>query len=79
MAKATIEYDLDDPEDVRMFHLATKAIHYQLFVWDFSNEVLRPLWKHGIPDTIKTSDEMLEHLQAEFGRLFYEYGLEPPD
>ncbi len=79
MAKATIEYDLDDPEDVRMFHLATKAINYQLFVWDFSNEVVRPLWKNGIPEEINSAEEMLEHLQAEFGRLYDEYGLESPD
>jgi len=76
--KAILKFDLNDPDDTREFHLASKAKDYQLFVWSFSEDVLRRYYRYGLPKEITNTEELLEHLRAEFRRLFEEYKLDDP-
>jgi hypothetical protein len=79
MAKGTLTFDLDDPDDRDAFNRACKADDYQIFIWDYSQEVIRPLWKHGIPEELKDPDALLEHLRDKFFETLSDRGLSDTD
>lgn len=76
--KAIIKYDLEDIDDTAAFHLACKAKDYQMFVWDFGQDVLRKFDRDGVPDNLVTHVEIVGHIRDEYSRLFNEYKLEDP-
>ena len=76
--KAIIKYDLEDPDDTRAFHLACKAQDYQMFVWDFGQDVLRKFDRYGVPDNLATPAEIVCRIRDEYIRMFNEYKLEDP-
>ncbi len=77
--KGILEFDLDDFDDKNKFELAGKVLDYQMFVWDYGQEVLRKYYKYGLPDEYKNNaDALLEHLRDEFYRLKEERGLQDP-
>lgn len=73
--KAILKFDLDDPDDKRQHDLALKGKSYSMFVWDYWNEVIRPLYKHDLPEKFKDGDALLEHMRTQFLEYLHEYGL----
>lgn len=47
MAKAILEYNLQDIDDRHDFKLANKASDMYLVLWDVAQEIFRPYRKHG--------------------------------
>lgn len=76
--KGILKFDLTEPDEKRKFELAFKAEDYQLFIWDFSQDILRKYYKYGLPDALKDGEALIEHIRDEFYRLFNEYNLSEP-
>ena len=47
MAKATLTFNLDDPEDKANFKKAANANEAYLALWSIAQEIFRPARKHG--------------------------------
>jgi len=46
-AKATLEFDLSQPEQARSHRLCVSVDKLIMTLWDIRNEVFRPMRKHG--------------------------------
>lgn len=77
--KGILEYDLLDPEQEDDFKLAINARDYQLFIWEFSQGILRNYSKYGIPEHIKDAESLLEKIREEFYNFKEKYKIEDPD
>lgn len=64
--KATIEFDLSDPEDQRQYRLCNSAEDADAFIFDIG-EQLRSWDKYGSP--FKTAEEAIEGVREEYYRL----------
>lgn len=64
--KATIEFDLSDPEDQRQYRLCNSAEDSDAFIFDIG-EQLRSWDKYGSP--FKTAEEAIEGVREEYYRL----------
>jgi len=64
--KATIEFDLSDPEDQRQYRLCNSAEDADTFIFDIG-EQLRSWDKYGSP--FKTAEEAIEGVREEYYRL----------
>jgi len=73
--KGILRFDLSDPDDRREFSLACKARDYNLFVWDFSQEVLRKYCKYGLPEKYLGGEDLMEHIRDRFYELYNKYNL----
>ena len=60
--KATLEFDLDCPEDRLQHRKAIEAADLANFLWDLDQDVFRPARKHGYPDSVigRRLNELLE-------------------
>ncbi|HEV2524734.1 MAG TPA: hypothetical protein VGU44_06345 [Gammaproteobacteria bacterium] len=76
--KGILKFDLTDPDEKRKFELALKAEDYQLFIWNFSQNVLRKYYKYELPDELKNGESLIKHIYDEFYQLFNEYNLVEP-
>lgn len=70
-----LRFNLTDPNEKRKFELAIKAEDYQLFIWNFSQDVLCKYYKYELPDDLKDGETLIEHIHDEFYRLFNQYNL----
>lgn len=73
MAKATLRFNLEDPEDRHEFERMNAAASMANALWTISQEVFRPARKHGYPDT--ELRELTDHEVEVIGLLekkFYE-------
>lgn len=73
--KATLQFDLDDPEDRRSHELCTRAENYQGFVFNFWNDVLRKLNKHGIPENLDTTEKLRDYISDKYIEMKDEYNI----
>lgn len=73
--KAILKFDLSDEEDKRQHDLALKGEAYSAFVWDYWNDIIRPLYKHDLPDKFKDGDTLLEYMRTQFLEGLHERGL----
>ena len=64
--KATLEFDLSDPEDYRQYRLCNSAEDADAFIFDIG-EQLRSWYKYGSP--FKTAEEAIEGVREEYYRL----------
>ena len=64
--KATLEFDLSDPEDYRQYRLCNSAEDADAFIFDIG-EQLRSWDKYGSP--FKTAEEAIEGVREEYYRL----------
>lgn len=64
--KAILEFDLSDPDERQEHEWAINGRKYSMFVFEYFNNVLRPLYKHGIPDNLKDGDVLLQRLRDKF-------------
>jgi hypothetical protein len=48
--KATLEFDLDNPDDVYKYQSSTLSEKMRLALFDVGNEIFRPARKHGYTD-----------------------------
>jgi len=60
--KATLEFDLDCPEDRLQHKKAVDAADLSIFLWDLEQDLFRPARKHGYPDSVigRRLNELLE-------------------
>jgi hypothetical protein len=63
--RATLEFNLDEQEDVMAHRRAVLALDMALALWEFDNEVLRPVVKYG-------TDEAVCKVYEEVRRRFHE-------
>ena len=64
--KATLEFNLDDPEDERKYRICNSAEDKDVFIYDLG-EQLRSWYKYGSP--FKTAEEAIEGVREEYYRL----------
>jgi hypothetical protein len=70
--KATLEFDLSDPEDQRQYKLCNSAEDADAFIFDIG-EQLRSWDKYGSP--FKTAEEAIEGLREEYYRLIEHHNI----
>ena len=72
MAKATLEFNLDDNEDSQLFSRCVKATDMALVLWEI-NANLRRTFKHETDKKwdYKTIDEMMERI----ARIYEEHNI----
>jgi hypothetical protein len=60
--KATLEFDLDCPEDRLQHKKAVDAADLSIFLWDLEQDLFRTARKHGYPDSVigRRLNELLE-------------------
>ena len=64
--KATLKFDLSDPEEQRLYMLCNCAEIADAFIYDLG-QTLRSWYKYGCP--FKTPEEAIEGLREEYYRL----------
>ena len=64
--KATLKFDLSDPEEQRLYMLFNRAEDADAFIYDFG-QTLRSWYKYGCP--FKTAEEAIEGVREEYYRL----------
>lgn len=64
--KATLKFDLSDPEEQRLYMLCNCAEDANAFIYDLG-QTLRSWYKHGCP--FKTAEEAIEGVREEYYRL----------
>ena len=86
---ATLQYNLDDPDAKLEFKRATKVINAYIALWEFANEVLRPIRKYGahgddcINELLKKCTagddshgvELVEKLEEKFYEILEEHDI----
>lgn len=73
--KATLKFDLSDEDDKEKFNKALQGQSYSFFVFSYWNDVIRPLYKHDIPENLKNPDDLLEHMRQKFLDILADYNL----
>lgn len=73
--KATIEFDLHDPEDKREHQRMLKGMDMHLALWDISQE-LRSKVKYASDSMSKDEYEAWEQAQEMFYRIINEYTID---
>ena len=73
--KATIEFDLHDPEDTREHQRMLKSMDMHLALWDISQE-LRSKVKYASDSMSKDEYEAWEQAQEMFYRIINEYTID---
>ena len=73
--KATIEFDLHDPEDKREHQRMLKSMDMHLALWDISKE-LRSKVKYASDSMSKDEYEAWEQAQEMFYRIINEYTID---
>ncbi len=73
--KATIEFDLHDPEDKREHQRMLKSMDMHLALWDISQE-LRSKVKYASDSMSKDEYEAWEQAQEMFYRIINEYTID---
>ena len=73
--KATIEFDLHDPEDKREHQRMLKSVDMHLALWDISQE-LRSKVKYASDSMSKDEYEAWEQAQEMFYRIINEYTID---
>jgi hypothetical protein len=87
MPKATIEFNLDLPEDINAFKRATKATEAYISFFRIGQEVFRPNRKHGYGDpelqklveNNPAASEAIELLEKKFYEILEEEGIDLND
>ena len=64
--KATLKFDLSDPEEQRLYMLCNCAEDADAFIYDLGQK-LRSWYKYGCP--FKTPEEAIEGVREEYYRL----------
>jgi len=64
--KATLKFDLSDPEEQRLYMLCNCAEDANAFIYDLG-QTLRSWYKYGCP--FKTPEEAIEGVREEYYRL----------
>jgi hypothetical protein len=64
--KATLKFDLSDPEEQRLYMLCNCAENADAFIYDLG-QTLRSWYKYGCP--FKTPEEAIEGVREEYYRL----------
>ena len=64
--KATLKFDLSDPEEQRLYMLCNCAEDADAFIHDLG-QTLRSWYKYGCP--FKTAEEAIEGVRKEYYRL----------
>jgi hypothetical protein len=64
--KATLKFDLSDPEEQRLYMLCNSAEDADAFIYDLG-QTLRSWYKYGSP--FKTAEEAIEGVREEYYRL----------
>ena len=75
MAKAILEFDLNEPDDIEAHKRAVKSLDLVLALWDM-DQYLRGLIKYG--DDIELTDEQyktLEETRTKLRQILSEYNI----
>jgi hypothetical protein len=62
MAKAIIEFDLKDTDDIREFYCAVHSNEMALFIWELKNNILRKAYKEDM-NTEELINLIQDHLR----------------
>ena len=73
--KATLEYNLDDPDDSMSFDRAAKSLNLALALWEFRS-VLRSKLKYQSDTMSDDTYKELENLQEEFFDILNNNGVQ---
>jgi hypothetical protein len=65
MAKAVLEFDLNDRDDEERFKLCSKVIDICLVVWD-TEQMLREYWKYKEDKLTGDQYKIVEEIRDEF-------------
>lgn len=79
MPKATLTYDLSDPDDARAHRLALRGHEWMSLVWDFDNEVLRNIDRGKTPCPWATGIEAVQAIREALYKTIDEAGLNMDD
>jgi len=71
--KAILEFDLDNPDDMRNYKLCNNAQDMNLFIYELGQK-LRSWDKYGCP--FKTPEEAIEATREEYYSLLNYYNVE---
>lgn len=77
--KAIFEFDMNDMDDKHDFKVMSSARNMARVLWELQNEVLRPLYKHGLlGDARLTEDQqkVVEYISSRFFELKQEYSVD---
>jgi hypothetical protein len=81
MAKAVLEFDLNDPDDRREHKLMLQAADYSIVLYTISQEILRGMTKYGIHpaggrELTKEEYEIAQYISDRVHQAINERGLE---
>jgi hypothetical protein len=85
VSKASLSFNLNDPDDVEQFRRAVNANAAHIALWEISQQVFRPARKHGYADALlrtlfdKNPDyaaELIGLLETRFYEIVNQAGLD---
>lgn len=79
MPKATLTYDLDNPDDARAHRLALDGEEWASLVWDFDSEVLRNIDRGKTDCPWATGVEAVQAIRDKLYDMIRESGLDIED
>ena len=74
--KATISFNLDNPDDLKAHHRVMKATHMAIILWEIQHNLVKKLeskvelWGNNC-----TPDYVIDAVKTEINTLFDEYNL----
>jgi uncharacterized membrane protein len=75
MAKAILEFDLNDPDDIMAHLRAVKALDMSLVLWEMLYNTKKSFqWKMESGE-IKENDDILEKVYERFWEILDEHGI----
>ncbi len=77
--KVILKFDFNDDDDKRLHDLALKGEAYSKFVWDYWNDIIRPLYKNELPQEYKDGDKLLGYMRTQFLQCLHDNGLRTSD
>jgi hypothetical protein len=75
MPKATLTYDLDQPEDQQEFDLVNNARKYYSVLWDI-DQYMRNQIKYSSDDTPELYRETIQMVRDEFWKLMESHNID---
>jgi hypothetical protein len=74
--KATISFNLDNPDDLKAHHRVMKATHMAIILWEIQNNLVKKLEsKVELWGNKCTSEYLIDTVKTEINTLFDEYNL----
>jgi hypothetical protein len=79
MAKATIEFDLTDPDDLLEFERASKSLAMAMSIWEFVYNTKKGMqWELEAKDgTTDAEYELLDKIYDKFWEILNDNGVQP--